>query len=205
MQKAETLHATSLVMFNLSTNGIVAVKYQNKYHTSSIRLQSWDYRWHGAYFITICTKNKVCSLGDIVNGKMQLSGVGVLADVFLHEIKKHTKNIDLNAFVVMPNHVHAILTINQQIVETLHATSLRQPNKHLSAISPKAHSISTIVRSYKSAVTKHAHRLGYDFAWQARFHDHIIRTEESFNKISEYVDNNPHNWEKDKFYPEQIV
>ncbi len=181
------------------------MKYQNKYRTSSLRLQSWDYRWNGAYFITICTKNKVCSLGDIVNGKMQLSKIGVLADVFLHEIKKHTKNIESGAFVVMPNHVHVILTINKQIVETLHATSLRQPNKYLSAISPKAHSISTIVRSYKSAVAKHAHRLGYDFAWQARFHDHIIRTEESFNKITEYVINNPENWEKDKFHPEQIV
>jgi hypothetical protein len=70
----------------------------------------------------------------------------------------------------------------------------------MSSISPKAHSVSTIIRSYKSAVSKHAKRLGFEFAWQARFHDHIIRNEKSFDTISKYIINNSVKWEDDRFF-----
>ena len=70
----------------------------------------------------------------------------------------------------------------------------------MSNISPKSNSISTIIRSYKSAVTKHANRLGFDFGWQTRFYDHIVRNEKAFQNISNYIINNPANWDKDKFY-----
>jgi len=98
-------------------------------------------------------------------------------------------------------------------VGTLHATSLQMnpiqnnpiqtqhdKNEQMSKISPKSNSVSTIVRSYKSAVTKHAHRLGFEFAWQSRFHDHIIQNEKSFQHISNYILNNPLNWKDDKFF-----
>lgn len=81
-------------------------KFQNKYRVPSTRLQNWDYRWNGAYFITICTQNRNCFFGEIDNGKMQLLPVGIIADLLWHEIKNHAKNIELDAFVVMPNHVH---------------------------------------------------------------------------------------------------
>ncbi len=182
-------------------------KYKNKYRIPSARLQNWDYRWSGAYFITICTKDRKHYFGKINNEKMQLSHIGILADVLLYEIKNHSINIEIGEYVVMPNHVHLILILNNDnidfVVETLHATSLRQqPNQFMSDISPKSGSVSTIIRSYKSAVTKHAHRLGFEFEWQTRFHDHIIRDEKSFNKISEYIINNPKNWNEDKFYNE---
>lgn len=90
----------------------MADKFQNKYRIPSARLQTWDYRWQGAYFITICTKNRAHYFGSVVNNKMELSNVGVLADVFWHEIKNHTKNINLGEFIVMPNHIHGILIIN---------------------------------------------------------------------------------------------
>jgi len=80
------------------------------------------------------------------------------------------------------------------------ACNVSTKDKFMSGISPKPDSISTIIRSYKSAVTKHARRLGYEFMWQTRFHDHIIRNEESFQQISEYIKNNPQNWKNDKFY-----
>ncbi len=156
---------------------------------------------------SICTKDREHYFGDISNGIMQLSHVGVLADVFWYEIKNHAKNIIPADFVVMPNHVHGILILENAntVVETLHATSLQKTpkspeNKFMSDISPKPGSISTIIRSYKSAVTKHAHRLGYNFSWQSRFHDHIIRNEKSFYQILEYVKTNPQNWENDKFF-----
>ena len=177
-------------------------KFHNKYRIPSARLQHWDYRWAGAYYITICTHNREHYFGKIIDRKMILSNVGVLADVFWYEIKNHAKNVELGEFVVMPNHIHGILILNPNDVETLHATSLRQPsnNELMGAISPKSNSVSTIIRSYKSAVTKHANRLGFDFAWQSRFYDRIIRDQEAFVTIANYILNNPAKWTEDRFY-----
>lgn len=202
-------------------------KFIDRYRIGSTRLQKWDYRWKGAYFITICSRNRESCFGEIADGKMKLSGIGIIADILWYEIKTHAKNVDLGAFVVMPNHIHGILilngnnypannnvdieSVNDDInVETLHATSL-QPNQTLptksslknefmSDISPKSESVSTIIRSYKSAVSKHAHRLGLVFVWQERFYDNIIRDEKSLLTISKYIENNPANWIDDRFF-----
>lgn len=88
-------------------------KFNNKYRTSSVRLQNWDYRWDGYYFITICTKDKEEYFGKIENGEMILSSLGVIANVLWYEIKNHAKNIELDAFVVMPNHIHGILILSR--------------------------------------------------------------------------------------------
>lgn len=192
-------------------------RFQNKYRIASARLQNWDYSWAGAYFITICTQNREHYFGEIKNEKMILSPIGVIADILWYEIPHHAKNVELEAFVVMPNHIHGILIINSNmdndnthIVETGHALSLPQtPNK--TSIQPITigqqrfqnigkNSISSIIGSYKSAVTKHALRLGFDFQWQTRFHDHIIRDDQSFQKISNYIENNIITWREDKFF-----
>jgi putative transposase len=148
-------------------------KFKNKYRIPSARLQSWNYANAGAYFITICTKDRQHYLGQIENHKIRLSNIGIIAHIMWFEIKKHVKNVELGEFVVMPNHIHGILILNENVcpnVETLHATSLPQKidlatNKTelMSAISPKSNSISTIIRSYKSAVTKYCNQLGFDF------------------------------------------
>jgi putative transposase len=180
-----------------------------------IRLQTWDYRWAGAYFITICTQNREHYFGKIQNDKMQLSHIGVIADILWYEITNRAKNVELGEFVVMPNHIHGILILNGDDdtdkgsdnvdnVGTGYALSLPQHDQQ--TIGQQRfqnigkNSISSIVGGYKSAVTKHANRLGFDFAWQVRFHDHIIRDEKSFNFISQYIINNPEKWEDDKFY-----
>ena len=191
-------------------------KFKNKYRIPSARLPHWDYRQAGAYFITICTHNREHYFGEIKNGRMQWSGVGIIAGVLWHQIPYHAQYVELGAFVVMPNHIHGIIIItngnndknnnnnNNPVVETLHATSLRRDttpkNAQMSNISPKSNSISVIVRSYKSAVSKHVHRLGFAFQWQSRFYDHIIRNDSSFERISNYIINNPANWQDDQFY-----
>jgi REP element-mobilizing transposase RayT len=197
-------------------------KFKGKYRIESARLPHWDYRWEGIFFITICTDNRKPYFGEINNGKMRLSPVGVIADILWYEIYDHSGNVDLDAFVVMPNHIHGILIIHHDDanpVETLHATSLRTPrtpqppkrpahgihdtkNKFMASISPKPESVSSIIRSYKSAVTRHAHRLGYDFAWQPRFYDRIVRNRESYNAIKNYIINNPANGKGDRMNPE---
>jgi REP element-mobilizing transposase RayT len=197
-------------------------RFKNKYRIASARAQWWDYGWNGAYFITICTQNREHFFGEIKNGKMILSHQGVIADILWHEIPNHSPFADLGDFVVMPNHIHGILILNKpggdggdvSVVQTLHATSLQsqsqsqsqlqlQPplkNEKMATISPKSNSVSTIIRSYKSAVTKHANRLGFENGWQPRFHDHIIRNDAEYQRISNYIINNPDNWKDDKFY-----
>jgi len=186
-------------------------KFKNKYRISSARLQSWDYGWDGAYFITICTHNRKHYFGEIIDDKIQLSQIGVIADILWYEIKNHTNNIELNEFVVMPNHIHGILILNDKngdgrdkacLVSTANTTNTAD----MTNIGQKRfqnqgkNTISSIVGSYKSAVTKHTRRLGYEFAWQSRFYDHIIRDEKSFNRIQNYIVNNPVNWVDDNFY-----
>ena len=153
------------------------------------RLKYWDYGSDGYYFITICTKNKRHYFGEIIDGKMILSHIGVIANLLWYEIKNHTDNIELGEFIVMPNHIHGVLILNNNAntVEARHASPLQQ-------------TISSIVGSYKSAVSKHAHRLDFDFTWQRNFYDHVIRDEVSNQKIAEYVVNNPIKWEDDLFY-----
>ncbi len=191
--------------------------YKNKYRSASARAHWWNYGWNGAYFITICTQNREHYFGEIQNGKMVLSPMGVLADILWHEIPKHTQFVELGDFVVMPNHIHGILIIDKPddeiAVGTLHATSLpqqpqqpQQPpppkNQNMSDISPKSNTVSTIIRSYKSAVTFHGNRLVLNNGWQPRFHDHIIRNDAEYQRISDYIITNPARWNDDKFHKE---
>lgn len=196
-------------------------KFKNKYRIKSARLPNWDYGSNGMYFITICTQNREHFFGDIIDGKMQLNEIGELAQKYWNEIPQHFPFVKLGEFVVMPNHTHGILIINKMdddisvttttTVETLrcnastpNAMSSPNPissskNQKMANISPKPGSISTIIRSYKSVLTKNARLINPDFGWQSRFHDHIIRNDKSYQNISNYIINNPINWNEDKF------
>ncbi len=243
----------------------MSAKFKGKYRNESARLQNWDYGSDAAYFITICTNDRAHFFGEIQHFQMQVSPAGAIAYVLWNEIKNHAQNVELGEFVVMPNHVHGILILNngrdgfrirRDVARgdvacrdvacrdvacnvptdtdtdtdmdtdmdtetetetntesengneteslTITDTKLEIPNpfknEQMATISPKSNTVSTIIRSYKSAVTKYCNRLGLPFAWQSRFHDHIIRNEESFHRISAYIKNNPANWKDDKFY-----
>jgi putative transposase len=88
-------------------------RYKNKYRIASARAPWWDYGWNGPYFITICTQNRKHFFGEIHDGKMALSHLGVIADILWHEIPNHTKFVKLGDFVVMPNHIHGILILDK--------------------------------------------------------------------------------------------
>jgi len=193
-------------------------KYKNKYRISPTRLQNWDYGWNAPYFITICTHNRKNYFGEIRNGKMELSNLGVLENVFWYEIKNHSKNIEFDAFIVMPNHIHGILILNDSHhdrcdhdddcddhnVQARHALPLSESLKKTIGQNrfqnQGKNTISSLIGSYKSAVTKHANRLELNFKWQSSFHDHIIRDTKSFERISNYITNNPSKWNEDKFH-----
>ncbi len=90
----------------------MAEKYQNKYRIASARLQTWDYGWNAAYFVTICTKNKEYFFGNITDGKMHLSDTGNIAHKFWMEIPNHFPFTRLGEFIIMPDHMHGIIIID---------------------------------------------------------------------------------------------
>lgn len=186
-------------------------KYRNKYRIPSTRLQKWDYGWNAIYFVTICTWHREHYFGEINNGAMCLSPIGTIANVLWHELKNHFNHIELDAFVVMPNHIHGIIAINNNggngMVVVPHTERVVSPHDvDAKTIGQRrfqhqgSGTLSSIVGSYKSAVSRHAHRLGYDFAWQSRFYDRIIRHNDALTRVQTYIVNNPLNWKEDKFY-----
>jgi len=182
--------------------------FQNKYRIPSARLQNWDYRWAGAYFITICTQNRAHYFGEIVNGQMQLSKIGKITET--EWLKTFELRPDMNLyqgeFVVMPNHLHAIIGIGENEFNTpsrrdaMHCVSTNEPNQPQNQFAPQSKNLASVVRGFKSSVTIAARKINPDFQWQPRFHDHIIRNDKSFQNIHNYIINNPANWQADKFY-----
>ena len=139
---------------------------------------------------------------------MILSEIGKLAQKYWHEIPEHFPFVILHAFVVMPNHIHGIIEIaknNQSdfVVETQNLASLRQQQSSKltphNKFGPQSRNLASIIRGYKIGVTKNAKKLDPDWGWQSRYHDHIIRNGESYQKIKKYIINNPVKWENDKF------
>ena len=176
-------------------------RYKYEKGRKSIRLPNRDYAANGWYFVTICTKNRVCFFGDIVNSSIELSPIDKIAQKFWLEIPQHFQHTSLDAHVIMPNHVHGIIIIDQpQIVGTRHAASLQDESNKFGGL--KSGSLQAIIHSYKSSVTRWCRKNGYDdFAWQPRFYEHIIRQDGSLENIREYIVRNPLKWEEDEDNP----
>ncbi|MES2618650.1 MAG: transposase [Bacteroidota bacterium] len=168
-----------------------------------IRLCNFDYSSEGAYFITICTKNKEHFFGEIIDGQIILNPIGEITFQYLREIPQHFSHVTIDAFV-MPNHVHCIIIIDKTVnnAGTRHVVSLQHTaNLRLNAFSkPIPGSISVIIQQFKSSVKRWCNKNNHAyFIWQSRFHDHVIRDSISFERIKNYIINNPSNWEEDTF------
>ena len=176
------------------------MSYQNKFRIESARLKEWDYSNPWWYYVTICTKNHSCFFGDIVNGEMNLNDFGLVVEKYWNEIPKHYQNVEIDYYTVMPNHIHGIIIINGS-----RDVACNVSTNQYSQMSPKKNSLSAIIRSYKSAVTKFAHENGNNnFAWQERFYDRIIRNEKELFNIRKYIQQNPMKWELEKTIPENL-
>jgi len=242
---------------NVLATGGSPVRGQNR---RSIRLQGYDYSRAGAYFVTICTQNRECLFGDIVHGEMRLNDAGrVVADEWLKTAEIRTE-IELDAWVVMPNHFHGILVIacrgtacrardndnatlgtapttlgtapttlgtapttlgtapttlgtapttlgtaptTMGTAPTTMGTARRAPTVERFG-GPVSGSVPTIVRAFKSAVTKRINELRQSPGaklWQRNYWEHIVRNEPELIRIREYIRNNPARWEWDQLCP----
>jgi len=181
--------------------------FRDKYRIESFRLKGFDYASPGSYFITINTKSKVEWFGNVENGIMIQNEIGRMVHQLWMTIPQHHTNVVLDEFIVMPNHLHAILILTQKPCrDVARDVSTKDKSNFMSMISPKPGSLSTVIGSHKSAITKWCHENGYpDFIWQPRFHDHIIRNNQELNTIRQYILNNPTNWEHEKNSPAEFA
>lgn len=182
--------------------------FKNKYLINSSRLLGQDYSTDGFYFFTVCTKNRKCFLGEVKQGIMGLSDIGCIVWEEWLKTGQIRNNIRLDQFIVMPNHIHGIIEICDNPCRDVarNVSTNMSINQQMSNISPKAGSLSTIIRAIKSACTKHIHELGYqNFSWQERFYDHVIKLDSnSLEKIRWYIKYNPSLWDRDRNNPVNI-
>ncbi len=193
--------------------------HHRKFHTrKSPRHPTFDYTNAGAYFITFNTLFHQHFFGEIKNGKMILNNLGNIVKKYRTEIPNHFDHVNIDEFIVMPNHIHGILLLNNNKNISSHTRTddaLRRPSRQDKAmplslhnnrnkktipkkwISPKPGSVSTIIGSYKSICTKTIRQKhNKKFSRQPRYHDRIIRDQEAYNHIRRYIINNPKNWKK---------
>ena len=187
-------------------------------------------RWHdytGAdYFVTFCTKNRELYFGDVVDGQMVLSEIGKWAVIQIEQTAIIRQNdVEIPMFVVMPNHIHLIVVFNRVVLRrdasnaselnmsaTMNSVEISDTRGEMDArgaadargaslrFGPQSGNLPSVVRGIKSAVTKYAIEHDIPFAWQPRYHDHIIRNQIEMNRIADYIENNPLRWELDRFY-----
>ncbi|MBU4268345.1 MAG: transposase [Acidobacteria bacterium] len=169
--------------------------HQRKY----MRLHGWDYSSPGCYFVTICVKNKECFLADVVNGKVVPNEFGKIVESRWEWLRNQYRYLELDAFVVMPNHVHGLVKIIPNSVVTGRDLSLQ-------TIVEKIKSLSDIIGAFKTTSSKDIHLAGFlNFYWQRSFYEKIIRFEQEANAVCQYIRNNSLNWEQDEENPGKII
>ena len=151
------------------------------------RLEGYDYSKTNHYFVTICSNNHQEWFGKIENNEMILNNYGNIIKQQWQWLPQQYPYIELDEYIIMPNHIHGILIINNPR-RTGHDLSLH-----------KIKSLSSLIGAFKTTSSKLIHQNGLsDFAWQRSFHDHIIRNDKSLDKIREYISNNQLKWDGDE-------
>jgi REP element-mobilizing transposase RayT len=175
----------------------------------SVRIPEYDYAIEGSYFVTVCTHGKACTLGRLVHAHIEPSALGKLTRDCWQQIPNHFESVTLDEYIVMPNHLHGIIVKWSDAGTACRApTDPRDPGVAFTPIVkegrtqekfgvPVVASLATIIRSFKSAVTKAARqrRLWQNKPlWQRGYYEHIIRQSESLEEIRQYIQRNPFRW-----------
>ncbi len=188
------------------------MKYDpQKHHRRSIRLRGYDYSQPGWYFVTIVTHKRQNIFGRVANGQMVLNDAGEIVKTEWLKTREIRGNIKLDAFVIMPNHIHGIIVIMDNFAGAycntppLHYrhTPLQQHRHAVTPFQSPSKTIGAIVRGFKSAATKQINQIRNTPGmpvWQRNYWDHIIRNERELNRIRNYIINNPKKWNDDRFF-----
>jgi putative transposase len=193
-----------------------------KHHRRSIRLKGFDYTRPGAYFVTMVSYRRVCLFGEVVDGQARLNDLGKIVDRCWKNISRHFPEVELDVYVIMPNHLHGIIWIGdrgmgeaskdaeQEISHPLAIAQSRSASPINADASPQppngtqSGSLNAIVQNFKSVSTRKANQfLGSPGGkiWQRDYYERIVRSERELNAIRRYIENNPTQWESDRENP----
>jgi len=195
------------------------MKYNpDKHHRRSIRLQGYDYSQPGIYFITLCTQNHECLFGEILNGEMRLNEFGKMTQQCWLEIPHHFPHVKLDEFVIMPDHIHGIIILNDivgaknfspqpsnnfspQPSNNFSPQPMSTPQQNITPFRSPSKTIGSIIRGFKIGVTK-GFRQNTDIyvVWQRNYYEHIIRNKVELNRMRQYIIDNPKKWKTDENY-----
>jgi putative transposase len=199
--------------------------FKNKYRVASTRLTDWDYSKEGFYYVTICAQDRICCFGEIKDKNVYLSEIGKIVFEELLKTPQLRLYVKLDDFIIMPNHIHAIFEIqkdndlvNEHCRDTArHVASGKNDfglNNRRDAVHRvstgnkfgplKPKSLSSIINTFKGAVSKECHENNLDFYWQTNYYEHIITNDEDYARIKEYIALNPINWEFSKNNPKNF-
>lgn len=168
-----------------------------RHNRRSIRLPEYDYRSPGAYFVTTCTADRRCLFGAVENGRMRLNDYGRIVAEEWERTESVRDRVVIDTFVVMPNHTHGVIIITDPP-----DADCEPPDRTFGGAI--AGSLSTIMRQFKSMVTKRINRLrdtpGAD-VWQRNFYERVVRDRDELNRIRRYIRQNPAQWHRDRNRP----
>jgi len=180
------------------------------HHRCSMRLREYDYSQAGAYFVTICIQNRECLFGEIRDGRMVPNDAGRMIQSSWNELPQHYPGIDIDAFVIMPNHIHGIIVLVGAGPCACPGNGKLQKNKgQPRGVAPTLF-LPDIVHRFKSLTTTRYKNGVAQFdwppfngkLWQRNYYEHIIRKEEELNRLWEYIVNNPTQWAFDGENPD---
>jgi putative transposase len=188
-----------------------------KHHRRSIRVKGYDYSSEGAYYVTIVTQARECLFGEIIDGEMQFNEYGKIVQKRWDEIPIHFPNVELGAFVIMPNHVHGIIFITTERRSEV-VSPQNNPNNNIQdaymdetftlgreTLPPRKPTLGQIVAYFQYQSTKEMNRIETDNAitkfWQRNYYEHIIRDEKDLQNKTDYIEANPSLWDKDNVNP----
>ena len=176
---------------------------RRKRNRRSIRLRGHDYSLAGHYYVTVCVKNRQSILGDVCHDKMILNATGEKVQFTWLDLPRHNKNIELDEFIVMPNHLHGIIIIVGAGSKPAQKHGHISIGNHVGAglePAPTDHGLSEIVRQFKTFSTKRINQINNTSGtpiWQRNYYDRIIRNDASLRGVRQYIQDNPVNWEDD--------
>ena len=187
------------------------------HHRRSIRLRDYDYTQNGAYFVTLCTHERVCLFGKVVGDAVAVNAWGAIVQAEWARTAVLRPQVELDAFVVMPNHVHGIIVIfgDEKVVDGRRGMmhSAANAKKSVGATrrvaptrpnGPPSNSLGAIIGQFKSVVTKRIRQLADENdavqVWQRNYYEHIIRSEASLDDFRAYIANNPARWREDSMF-----
>lgn len=175
-----------------------------RHRRRSIRLKGYDYSQAGVYFVTICTKNRDHYLGNIARDKMGLSRIGRIIGQFWIAIPDHFNNAHLDEYIIMPNHLHGIITIDLNCRGEVSSPKIQ--GRGTLPLQEKR-SLGDIIGYFKYQSTKYVNEILQSpgkTIWQRNYYEHVIRNEDELNRIREYIQINPLKWQFDRENPDRI-